>query len=47
LPEPPCCCSRGCAGFNIAAMATPAAVLEAIDRVLEPLLETLERVMWV
>ena len=28
-------------------MATPAAVLEAIDRVLEPLLETLERVMWV
>src|SRR5438034_909401 len=28
-------------------MATPAAVLEAIDRVLEPLLETLEGVMWV
>src|SRR5206468_860790 len=28
-------------------MATPAAVIEAIDRVLEPLLETLERVMWV
>ena len=27
-------------------MATPAAVLEAIDRVLAPLLETLERVMW-
>jgi phospholipase/carboxylesterase len=28
-------------------MATPAAVFEAIDRLLEPLLETLERVMWV
>ena len=28
-------------------MTTPTAVLEAIDRVLEPLLETLERVLWV
>ncbi len=28
-------------------MATPAAVLEAIDRMLPPLLETLERVLWV
>jgi hypothetical protein len=28
-------------------MPTPAAVVEAIDRLLQPLLETLERVVWV
>src|SRR5262249_52327942 len=38
---PPRCCSRGCAGFNIAA------VIAALEQLLPPLLDTLERMIWV
>src|SRR3989442_265971 len=47
-PAPPRCCSRACAAFNMEpAMPTPAPVLDAIQKLLLPLLDTLERMVWV